>query len=521
MPRKRKLTFQKGTRGRKGRWKKIYKGTNYYLGQGKSQSDIEGYQAALARWEEIKAQLDSRASVAEPPKQKVYDDTIREWELVLAWSVQYAHDDTAEEARSKIADLRSRRDLKKPPPIEEEDRFFGWTESLYCFQHELLNEAKVSLARQVPEELAEAFKTSFKSYGPLPLTPVADDRFYENLFRDEEVRWKDRIENQKKLMGALESNTLEFWVQSYITKQHQRVDAKALSAGRYSSIKAALDRFQSWAGGQSAVDTICARTLTQFHSHLLQLISKDQCAPAYARDIVTVVRSLVRWLWEQDAIENLPKNIDSTELRICRKSTTPQTFEIDEVMTLLQTTSDRSRLYVLLALNCGMTQKDISDLCSEDINWQARTITRKRSKTQHHESVPTVTYRLWPETLSLLLQERGTNPEILLPNRNGNRLLSMVIRPNGTYSKTDNIKNAYERALRRMPFKKPFKLLRKTSATLISADKRFRGLDQLFLGHAPSTVAERHYVAIDKNALNEALSYLREKYKIASIDTDK
>ena len=60
----------------------------------------------------------------------------------------------------------------------------------------------------------------------------------------------------------------------------------------------------------------------------------------------------------------------------------------------------------------------------------------------------------------------------------------------------------------------PFKLLRKTSATLINSDERFRRLDSLFLGHAPSTIAEKHYSATADTALDAAIDYLRSKYQV-------
>lgn len=76
---------------------------------------------------------------------------------------------------------------------------------------------------------------------------------------------------------------------------------------------------------------------------------------------------------------------------------------------MLQAAVDRTKLYILLMLNCGMTQKDISDLRVEEVDWQEGRIIRKRSKTSKHENVPTVSYLLWQETFRLLRQER--NPE--------------------------------------------------------------------------------------------------------------
>jgi integrase len=243
------------------------------------------------------------------------------------------------------------------------------------------------------------------------------------------------------------------------------------------------------------------------------------CAPGYARDRMSAVKSFVRWLWEQEALENLPKNINSKELNIVKRLKTPETFSLPEVTPVLRVSSGRSRLYVLLGLNCGMTQKEISDLQKDDVSWKNSTITRKRNKTRRYEGVPVVTYKVWPETLELLREHRSDSESLLL-NRNGSPLVEERLDADGKYRKSDNIKNAYERVLRKASIAKPFKLLRKTSATLINEHDQFRGLDQLFLGHAPSTIAARHYSATSETALDGALDFLRIKYEIEKIDID-
>ena len=155
-----------------------------------------------------------------------------------------------------------------------------------------------------------------------------------------------------------------------------------------------------------------------------------------------------------------------------------------EVATLLRGTTGLNQLCILLGLNCGMTQKDISDLLDADVSWQAGTITRKRSKTANHAGVPSVTYQLWPETFRLLQQHRSQK-EVVLLTKAGKRLVEERLDETGAYRKSDSVKSAYDRGMAKLPFSKPFKLLRKTSATLIHSHPQFRGLDPLFLGHAP------------------------------------
>ena len=165
-------------------------------------------------------------------------------------------------------------------------------------------------------------------------------------------------------------------------------------------------------------------------------------------------------------------------------------------------------------LNTGSTQKDLSDLLPTEVDWKKGTITRKRSKTAKHKGVPTVTYVLWKETFRLLQQERSTDAATVLVNNEGGPLKVERIDDEGKLKKIDNVASAFARLKRKNGIKKPLKYFRKTSATLLKSNKDYRGLDVLFLGHAPATVAERHYTQTPQQLLNEALAWLGQQYGI-------
>ena len=55
----------------------------------------------------------------------------------------------------------------------------------------------------------------------------------------------------------------------------------------------------------------------------------------------------------------------------------------------------------------------------------------------------------------------------------------------GKLKKIDNVASAFARLKRKNGIRKPLKYFRKTSATLLKSNKDYRGLDVLFLGHAP------------------------------------
>ncbi len=65
-----------------------------------------------------------------------------------------------------------------------------------------------------------------------------------------------------------------------------------------------------------------------------------------------------------------------------------ETFTAEEVRGLLAACdgfSERTKLYLLLMLNCGMYQNDIAELHADEVNWSKGTLTRARSKTRERQ----------------------------------------------------------------------------------------------------------------------------------------
>jgi integrase len=75
-----------------------------------------------------------------------------------------------------------------------------------------------------------------------------------------------------------------------------------------------------------------------------------------------------------------PGNLASKHFRF-GPATKDDLFTADEVRRLLERSPERLRLFVLLMINCGMYQSDISDLGESEVDWDAGTIERPRSKT--------------------------------------------------------------------------------------------------------------------------------------------
>src|SRR5690606_5977633 len=109
-------------------------------------------------------------------------------------------------------------------------------------------------------------------------------------------------------------------------------------------------------------------------------------------------------------------------MRIAKKKGETKILRIVQVQDLLKQVTQRTKLYILLGLNCAMTQQDMSDLHPDEVDWSTGIITRKRSKTNKYDSVPTVSYPLWEPTFELLKKERSASKERVLLTSNGKTL---------------------------------------------------------------------------------------------------
>lgn len=211
-------------------------------------------------------------------------------------------------------------------------------------------------------------------------------------------------------------------------------------------------------------------------------------------------KRFVAWLYGQRIIER-PRNLDSRQFTFDTAAKAVKTRPVEEVRTMLKKLPDRLRLYAYLALNCAMLGIDMAMLRHDELKGDR--IERKRTKTERHESTPVVSYLLWPETLALLNKYPRTHPEYVLTGKTGTPL----VRP-GKKGRTDLVGLQW----RRGKVKIPLKTLRSHAADLLKEGGYDLQMQQVFLCHAPGTVAERHYVNYPQQKLDEAVTWLRVQY---------
>lgn len=278
--------------------------------------------------------------------------------------------------------------------------------------------------------------------------------------------------------------------------------AGQMSEGRFDAYCRRVRPFTDYLG-DVAIDQIDESRLEGYFGHLSHQMSEGRYSPSTAHEMMMTAKQFIRWLAERKLIP-LPGNIDSRRFRFNHSAAAEiEVFTVAEVRQLLGKANGRTRLFLLLMLNCGHYQSDIADLLDKEVDWKAGTLRRARSKTRDRGG-PVVTYKLWPETLALLKEHRSGGERVLLTEK-GNPLVSYQLK-DGKLSRYDAIQSSYNRMGKG---RLPLKHLRKTSASLLAQHPSFKFYANHFLADSPKSVADRHYVVPSDAEFFDALDWLR------------
>jgi integrase len=286
-----------------------------------------------------------------------------------------------------------------------------------------------------------------------------------------------------------------------------------ISAGRYDSYCLNIRKFVEWMGPKLPVESIDGPKVQGFYTFLAGKIKDKSCARTTAHGVLMTAKQFIAWLVENKEIAE-PGNMRSKRIRFKQGSSSDiKTFTIDEIRAILKAcdrVSEKTKLYILFSLNVGATQMDLAELRQDEVDWDAGTVERARSKTRERGG-PVVKYQLWPETFALLTKMRAKKDPLALVTGEGNPLARRWVE-NGKARRYDLIGSAWNRLAKRMGFEKHrlgMKYLRKTSASILAQHPQYKYYGTYFLAHAPQTVAEKSYIKPSEGEFAEALSWLR------------
>lgn len=288
-----------------------------------------------------------------------------------------------------------------------------------------------------------------------------------------------------------------------------------MSEGRYDAYCRNIATFVSWIGPDTAIDAIDEAKLEGYFTHLSLLVGEKTYSANYAHTLLMTAKQFISRLAELKLIL-LPGNIRSRRFRFNHSAAAKiETFSVEEVRAMLAACdgfSERTKLFVLLMLNCGQYQHDIAELRQDEIDWKHGTITRARSKTRERNG-PVVTYKLWPETFALLKKYRAKEGDLALTTEEGNPLVRYWVEGE-KMRRYDCVHSAWTRLAEKMGLPKMrlgMKHLRKTASSILGQHPQYKFYTTYFLADSPRHMTDKHYTKPSEEEFFTALDWLRKQ----------
>jgi integrase len=303
--------------------------------------------------------------------------------------------------------------------------------------------------------------------------------------------------------------TVEVHAKEWLKSREVKVGAGELSLDRFKNDGYRLKHFVAFVGPDADISSVTEKVLNEFNQHCKSKVAAqrngddDGWKPIYARQVFGTAEVFLRWLIEQGTIPHL-RNLGSSSHRFRLHQEEKPTRTVEEFKAALAVAPERTRLYLLLGVNCGMYAGDMSNLKASQVDWERGRIKRKRDKTQHLSNTPEVDYPLWPTTFELLKKFKSDDPNHVILTDKGKLLV-----PRGT--RNDAVMRAYETLHRLSPgFQWTPKVVRSFVSSLLRTSDKY-GRDEfidLFLGHAPRAMADKHYARPAQALFDEAVIWL-------------
>jgi integrase len=283
--------------------------------------------------------------------------------------------------------------------------------------------------------------------------------------------------------AGTKQTTIAGLIKAYLATKKSSVDAREISRQMYLEYEHNAEVFGDWASqsGLTSTDQIDSFCLSSYRSFILALRDPANAAAGETHVLgsVTVrkrlarLKNLIEWAYETGHLAALPRNLKgfakmrNTAGELDAEKTDAELFwTVDECRQLFRAATTRTRLYVLLALNCGYTQTDIATLRHAHLDLDAGTITRPRHKTKGKQ-----VHKLWPITIEYLLLEysssRRSEPGkgLVLLGKNG---LPLIHESKETTTRQDTIRLAFAMVQKTLIKKR----LRETRPELFKLAKR-------------------------------------------------
>ena len=325
---------------------------------------------------------------------------------------------------------------------------------------------------------------------------AAELRYYEFL-AEREVKLPVEIKVAKL--------TVEDFGEKYLQSCFTRYERGDISATWFEKIRISVCHFVEYLQTDLPLSKLNEMLLDDYRNYTLSLpisaATDKSISPWTAKSRLDIVKLMIKWGYQMALIDTLPRNLDQYS-RITIPEPTVNRFSLDEIRTLYSAASEKTKTYMLLALNTGAGQADISDLRVGEVSIEPGRIVRKRTKTGVHSE-----FALWPRTVEMLKLHGNLdgkpNDRVFL-SKSGHPLVREYF-IGDKFKRTDAIRSAFFRLMKKTQLSnhRGFYSLRKTAASEV--EKIDNSVTSMFLGHSAKGLMKHHYAERDWARLDAAI----------------
>lgn len=331
-------------------------------------------------------------------------------------------------------------------------------------------------------------------------------------YKDAELRYLnflEEIQTKQPIEIKVAKLTVEDFGEKYLQSCFTRYERGDISATWFEKIRISVCHFVDYLQTDLSLFKLNEMILDDYRNHVLALpvsaATDKSISPWTAKSRLDIVKLMIKWGYQMALIETLPRNLDGYA-KITIPEPTVNRFSREEIHTLYSAASERTKMYMLLALNCGMGQTDISSLRTFEIQMSEKRIVRKRTKTGVH-----CEFALWPLTVEMLKRHGNLDGEPgarVFLSKSGHPLVREYF-IDDKFKRTDAIRSAFFRLMKKtkMPNHRGFYSLRKTAASEIEIIDS--AVTEMFLGHSEKGL-KRHYAERDWKRLDMAILKMGE-----------
>jgi len=333
----------------------------------------------------------------------------------------------------------------------------------------------------------------------ITIPPDLDQVVLQHFFGDRRV-WNDRMKRTPSISPdkTFARNLEDFLKES---KPSQEPATYSELSRNLKKLFEGKDKFLEPTADISCInESLVSRHSQWLHSRNLDSTTHNKYLGFFRRFVV--------WLFQTKRIDQLPRNLDSKTHGKKKQHKAVAVYQ--GVREVLRKLPEKQRLWALLCLNCGMTNVDLGGLEWADITKEGEIwiLCRRRVKTGKNPKIPTVRYKLWEEVIDLLANIKPENPVgHIFTMRNGKPLYRHTFNEEGIATKYDGFGVCWKRMKNKPEI--PLAKFRSIAATELKKDHR--DLVSYYLGHAPTTVADKHYAAESDGPFFEALDKLHQR----------